>query len=176
MIKAQQQELLIESAMEQFNGKVKLRITGEENFIVHTKMSKSLPEIFQFIAKNLLKTEIKNLTLNFGEKDLELKFEDLEKEEYVDMLLFHLAEKNYLADENGESEQIEGQIEEEETPEIKISYRIQRPESDILELEDSELIRMFSKYWGYLMFMKKSELPKDINILKKRESKALTKM
>jgi len=44
------------------------------------------------------------------EKDLEVRFEDLQKEEIVDMLLFHLTEKNYLAEENGESEQIEGQI------------------------------------------------------------------
>ena len=139
-------------------------------------MSKSIPEIFEFIGKNLLKTETQNLVLKFLEKDLEVRFEDLQKEEIVDMLLFHLTEKNYLAEENGESEQVEGQIQEDEIPEIKLTYQIQNQDLETLEMEDSELIKMFSKYWGYLMFMKKSELPKDINILKKRESKALTKM
>ena len=87
-------------------------------------MSKSIPEIFEFIGKTLLKTETKNLVLKFQEKDLEVKFDDLQKEEIVDMLLFHLTEKNYLAEENGESEQIEGQIQEDEIPEIKLSYQI----------------------------------------------------
>ena len=67
--------------MEQFNGKVKLKITGEENFIVNTKMSKSLPEIFEFIGKTLLKLSdesYKKLVLNF--KDRAVRLEDLKNE------------------------------------------------------------------------------------------------
>ena len=89
------------------------------------------------------------------------------------MLLFHLSDKIEFEDEQGESEIVENQI-SEEIPEICVGYHLKQEES--IEMEDTELIRMFSAYWGYLMFMKKSELPKDINILKKRESKALTKM
>lgn len=92
------------------------------------------------------------------------------------MLLFHLVDKNYLGDdENGESEQEENQM-QPEAPEINITYHIIKEDVENLEMDDQDLIKMFSTYWGYLTFMKKAELPKEINILKKRESKALTKM
>ena len=121
MIKAQQQELLIESAMEQLEDKVRVKIESDDkNFIVNTKMVKSLSEIFHLVGKTLLRLndeEYQNLVLVFKDKEIVMRYEDTiqteaKKQKFEqnpqnlnDMLLFHLVDKNYLEDhENGESE------------------------------------------------------------------------
>ena len=48
----------------------------------------------------------------------------------------------------------EANQEEENIPQITLYYEIQKPLLE--ELEDQELVNMFSMYWKYLIFMNKN--------------------